>query len=380
MASYVTRPENPRKRRKMNLISASSQPSAASNKAFAKGASPHSEIDKGETSKSQIKEMTSSDSTASPATLMVSIGSAIKSASLRSLRNKLGFPSKSSRISANRAEMQDQSMLEPTPEVPELDSPPELRNHSEPPPTTPKPVTKSNQLTEFKGSSSKNGLRNKCIPEGSKEAKIFEHNQKMSPLLRLPGELRNHIYELILGGKVIYIQYQTYESQGWNPIKETYKSTIPRFRFHCTVFNQPVKLPSIVFPEFAPQMQGKGEEGFTLLNGVCRQLYNDTAVLPYELNAWVFSSYTALENFILHRKALPRSHRKAITDLVVPFTLPSESLVDYMGGLQSVYLVEIEKYQHLPSNAPVFVKRYSVEDVKKQKTHLVKVAETKYYR
>ena len=52
-------------------------------------------------------------------------------------------------------------------------------------------------------------LRRPVAPD-SKVAQIWEANRTKSPLLNVPGEVRNCIYELVLGGKTVFIGFQNY--------------------------------------------------------------------------------------------------------------------------------------------------------------------------
>lgn len=83
-----------------------------------------------------------------------------------------------------------------------------------------------------------------------------ERNDRDSPLLRLPGELRNHIYEKVF--TVI------------NPLCFS-RTTRPFKKFHRSV---PFDL-SLLY--------------------VCRKIYHDTALLPFSLNTIQCNSFVVLE-------------------------------------------------------------------------------------
>lgn len=75
----------------------------------------------------------------------------------------------------------------------------------------------------------------------------------------------------------------------------------------------------------------------TLLSPVCRQLYHETALLPYSLNAWSFETRHVMERYLIKEKRLPRPHRRAIKLLYSQHVLPS--LVEkYFGGLKTIML------------------------------------------
>lgn len=60
---------------------------------------------------------------------------------------------------------------------------------------------------------------------------------------------------------------------------------------------------------------GAGRGGMTLLAPVCRQLYRETALLPFQLNAWCFASVPVMERYVLTERRLPREQRRAVRTL-----------------------------------------------------------------
>jgi hypothetical protein len=93
----------------------------------------------------------------------------------------------------------------------------------------------------------------------------------------LPGEIRNQIYAIVLGGNTIKIGYETYR-----PIYTNTKliENVPTFKYYCTVYNQ------LVNPYKERQHPDVGVFiEFTLLNNVCRQLYLETATSDYPNNS-----------------------------------------------------------------------------------------------
>lgn len=55
----------------------------------------------------------------------------------------------------------------------------------------------------------------------------------------------------------------------------------------------------------------------TLLAPVCRQLYQETSVLPFQLNAWCFESVKVMERYVLRERRLTREQRRAVRTLYV---------------------------------------------------------------
>jgi hypothetical protein len=148
--------------------------------------------------------------------------------------------------------------------------------------------------------------------------------------LRLPGEVRNRIYEYALGGNTINICYETYRSTYVNdqPVKEE-----PVFKYHCIVFDK------LTNPYLENRMNKVGiSYSFILLNSVCRQLYLETAILPYKLNTIAFGSHNIMMNFLLFERRLSRLQRSAITTLVLPDNLPASNILEYLPNLEKLYL------------------------------------------
>jgi hypothetical protein len=88
--------------------------------------------------------------------------------------------------------------------------------------------------------------------------------QRNNLLLRLPAELRNRIYEHVLGGRT--------------------------YRFKDTVYTGRARLDT------------KGENHILALLYVCRQIYFETALLPYTMNMFSFRHFDiSLEPFLRHR-------------------------------------------------------------------------------
>jgi len=80
----------------------------------------------------------------------------------------------------------------------------------------------------------------------------------------------------------------------------------------------------------------------TLLSPVCRQLYLETALLPYKLNAWSFENKSVMERYVVREKRLPLPQRRAIRTLYVNGPM-SKSLEKFFGGLEVIVWKEGSK-------------------------------------
>jgi hypothetical protein len=86
-----------------------------------------------------------------------------------------------------------------------------------------------------------------------------------------------------------------------------------------------------------PKSKNPPRHGMTLLSPVCRQLYHETALLPFRLNAWSFESMHVMDRYVMKEKRLPLSHRRAIRLLYAQMVLPTP-VEKYFGGLEVVVL------------------------------------------
>ncbi|KAF2270746.1 hypothetical protein CC78DRAFT_596414 [Lojkania enalia] len=101
-----------------------------------------------------------------------------------------------------------------------------------------------------------------------KYRKIMERNRNESPLLRLPGELRNQIFEYVLDlGYELRTSNSYIKRRGMSPIVHA------------------------------------GKRNALSLLHVCRQLYDETTILPYTLNTFTFHDLYDVDLWI--RKTLP---------------------------------------------------------------------------
>ncbi|KAF2467361.1 uncharacterized protein BDR25DRAFT_317103 [Lindgomyces ingoldianus] len=130
-------------------------------------------------------------------------------------------------------------------------------------------------------------ILSKTIPDDSTQALLWARNKRESPFLRLPAEIRMEIYDLIFSGNTIKISRPRY--------KDGFKTTVWKLS------NDPFK--TIRSPKNLVKQR------ITLLNGVCRQLYKETAVLPYKMNVWAFDDSTILREFLV---GMPAEQRKVI--------------------------------------------------------------------
>jgi hypothetical protein len=162
-------------------------------------------------------------------------------------------------------------------------------------------------------------------------------NQLESPFLRLPAEIRNRIYDFAFGDKTIKIGYETYRMKSYRnkPNKVT-----PVFKYHCTVFNRHIN----PFRDDVPEALLYSANGFTLLNNICRQLYLETAYLPFTTSLIAFDSHNIMVNFVLHEQYLSRRQRCAITKLALPDHLPGRNMLGYLPNVEQVYLA-YEEYK-----------------------------------
>ncbi|KAH9868438.1 hypothetical protein J1614_007510 [Plenodomus biglobosus] len=214
----------------------------------------------------------------------------------------------------------------------------ELRNYQLP--TPPVEIQKAHQAhkepyvlkahEEGKTPAPRKNILGDRLSKRSRETVLWHTNQTNSPLLQLPAEVRGKIFEYALGGNTIKIGYETYRT---TPTYEKPKTSVPIFKYGCTVYHRrtnPFKLQ-----ESSKEIVAKC---YSPLNNICRQLYTETATLPYKLNVIAFSSATVMLNFLYQEDRLSRQQRDAITELVLPDGLLQQNMLNDLVGLEKFYL------------------------------------------
>ncbi len=154
----------------------------------------------------------------------------------------------------------------------------------------------------------------------------WQLNRDASPLLRLPPELRNRIYEILLSVGQINVHY--------TPWVHKSKTQSTKGGFGCQILDR--EQNPFALKRGGPQGDHP-RRGLTLLSGVCRQLYHDTALLPYQLNAWSFENNHVMERFVLKERRLSRFQRRAIHTLYVKEGL-NPVMEKFFGGLKVLLL------------------------------------------
>jgi len=109
-------------------------------------------------------------------------------------------------------------------------------------------------------------------------------NATQSPLLSLPSEIRNKIFEYVLGGYDIYIS--AYNAQSMS--RHTAHSNGGMLRRNIQLTHRMV---TMMLPQGTPFRPARPTDILPAMSlpRVCRQLYTETGLLPYMLNRFKFS-------------------------------------------------------------------------------------------
>ena len=138
-------------------------------------------------------------------------------------------------------------------------------------------------------------------------------NRTASPLLRLPPEIRNRIYDLVLQVGQIKVCY--------------------RGGFYTRVLDR-TQDPWVVSADKRTPTRG----GVTLLAPACRQLYHETSLLVFSLNVWSFETPHVMERFVLRdARRPPRPARRAIRAIYARHVLTG-AVDRAFGGLEVIFL------------------------------------------
>ncbi|KAF2797889.1 hypothetical protein K505DRAFT_234490 [Melanomma pulvis-pyrius CBS 109.77] len=144
-----------------------------------------------------------------------------------------------------------------------------------------------------KGSSAKrrDGLLNTKIRARSKLMKIALENSTASPLLRLPGEIRDTIWRYAVGGHQVDMcgHHRGFKYQ----------------------YNR-VKIRPLGCEETTPSNFVRPT--FQLLQ-VCRQIYIEASHIVYTMNTFGFNNGDVMDRWI---KSIPLGHKRAVASIDVP--------------------------------------------------------------
>ncbi|KKY31089.1 hypothetical protein UCDDA912_g08967 [Diaporthe ampelina] len=183
----------------------------------------------------------------------------------------------------------------------------------------------------------RNGLHSRFPLEGSPEARRYDLNRLLSPLLRLPFELRLQIYQLVLGDRQIHIFFVPWQHKQRIKNGQTYMETIKGgFRYEVLEKRQdPWKVDRRDLRKLPSDSSDSPDAQITLLSGVCRQLYHETALLPQQMNTWSFETMHVMERYILKENRMPLMQRRAVQTLYCKDRLP-KVLEKKFGGLKAI--------------------------------------------
>ncbi|KAF1840370.1 uncharacterized protein K460DRAFT_410962 [Cucurbitaria berberidis CBS 394.84] len=153
---------------------------------------------------------------------------------------------------------------------------------------------------------------------------IVKRNASNSPLLRLPGEIRNHIWALAMGGHYIKIEEVVY--------RKTTESLWMK-----TTYRAPANIEDRICPPSAFRFPE-----------VCRQIYSETATLGYKLNTFVFDHYISYNSKWMAR-LLP-GQKSAITSVVLESVMFEGYVANISVGSLRLTLPNLKRIE-VPRNA-----------------------------
>lgn len=156
--------------------------------------------------------------------------------------------------------------------------------------------------------------------------------------------MRLQIYALLLGDRQIHIRFVPWQYK--RPVKRSKvdKETVKgHFRYEVLPKRQDPWAPGVEqLWETTTAASNAASARMTLLSGVCRQLYNETSLLPHKLNAWSFESMHLMERYILRDNRMPLHQRKVVEVLYCRERLPKD-LQKKFKGLKAIVWKDGEK-------------------------------------
>ena len=202
--------------------------------------------------------------------------------------------------------------------------------------------------------------------------------QSQSPLLGLPAELRNQIYELVLGGELLHVDQDIY---GFNiTICQSQSAEMNAYkRFLNPSIDERAKIHGkysledyfTVGDEYhvdpcSSRHNPKGCYNFKTpslhlsLLRVCKQIYDETRLVPYSANTFGFESSDV---FNLYISTLTPSKRSALGRLHFTRTIPATGMSEFkspdppLTGLRYLHL----SLENWPSSHPECSKASLIE-------------------
>jgi hypothetical protein len=148
--------------------------------------------------------------------------------------------------------------------------------------------------------------------------------------------VREKVYQLALGGHKIEIFFRSYMKVKTH--NEGRVDRTPHFRYASVVCKE-IRDPRS--RKALPRVDKT--RGMSLLSGVCRQLYLETATLAYKLNDFTFRTHNTMFNFIFRERRLRPQQLEAITELTVKQDLPSEAVLSLLPNLRRVQFLAEEQ-------------------------------------
>ena len=215
----------------------------------------------------------------------------------------------------------------------------------------------------------KSNVSSTALPETLIDSQSIQRNASKSPLLSLPGEIREKIFSLVVGNQFIHLCYlkgcgrfchtvctatasedQVYEQfmSGHNPTPTHGLAGYDSFAFdnrhaHCTPWTF---LGGQWFDDNAHEAEKSSQPMLSLsLLGACRQAYEEANFLLWTTNTFSFADSTTLKTFVnrLHstqRKKLTRMHIDFgfhyFPELECQYAL-SLSLISQLKGLRTLH-------------------------------------------
>ncbi|CAK7229101.1 hypothetical protein SCUCBS95973_007106 [Sporothrix curviconia] len=207
------------------------------------------------------------------------------------------------------------------------------------------------------------------------ECELWHRNADESPLLRLPPELRNRIYGLVLTVGQIHVRYRPWRhrktapgngntkttptstpaspsspspsSSAFSSLSTDAADTCGEFYAVALDVDQDAwsKKACRSYTKTGRKSSTPLPDALTPLAAVCRQLYRETAALPFALNAWSFESARVMERYLVREKRLTLLQRRAMAVLIVSDDLPSRAMEKYLGGLRVVVWKDGKTFQ-----------------------------------
>ncbi|KAL9111236.1 MAG: hypothetical protein Q9227_004314 [Pyrenula ochraceoflavens] len=166
-----------------------------------------------------------------------------------------------------------------------------------------------------------------------------QHNLDYSRFHRLPGEIRNMIYQLVLGDQYIFIRYQPYRPlRLWENGRFHRKLLKGGWRFECFPDDKPIC-------RLTDRERVRESSRLSLLAPICRLSYQETNLYLFAANIFGFGNKWEMHKFLKERLLV---QRQVFERLHLDWFIEDTSVLNDLKGLETVFVTSGKRIEEYP--------------------------------